>query len=83
MKDAVRRRVDPLVIKLEPYGGIKQMIKENEGITIERVGNGFMIIPGCRGDGMAQSVDDTMVFNTISQLTKFIKEHFVEKERVL
>jgi hypothetical protein len=59
------------------------MIKKNESITIEKVGNGFMIRPELRQPGVMSSLDDMTVFNTLPQLTKFIKAHFAEKEEGL
>lgn len=55
------------------------MIKKSESIIIEKVGNGFIIRPEVYQRGEMMPLENITVFNTIPQLTDFIKAHFAKK----
>ena len=56
------------------------MAKKNESIIIEKVGNGFIIRPEVYQRGEMMPLENITVFNTIPQLTEFVKAHFADKE---
>ena len=57
-------------------------MKTNETITIERVGNGFIVQPKML-DGHVIALGAIMVFETTEALVAFIRQHYPEDEAVM